>query len=281
VLSKRGLQHQSKGLQPIKKRSCGSMKSNSNRGSVSRGSVGRIPRMVLKQLPATGKCSICGKQTVRRGRGRPSKKSMNHSRTHVGCTSCGCGRNSSKTKVVAIYKRPNNGKIEVKIMNSGKGNMSRLSNKLSTSINTRPSFNVSQNTVKHHSKGLVRKMINKILSRKNHTKRHSLVSMMNSNSNSHPGMMNSNSNSGLMNSNSNSGLMNSQSSMMRSSSYLNSNMNKPIKKSKKVQSYYTSQSNGNHHSEKGRRIIDDSNVSHITINKLNNGDLVSYRVPRN
>ena len=57
-------------------------------------------------------------------------------------------------------------------------------------------------------------------------------------------------------------------------------MNKPIKKSKKVQSYYTSQSNGNHHIEKGRRIIDDSNSPYIKINKLNNGILKSHLLPR-
>ena len=37
-------------------------------------------------------------------------------------TSCGCSRNGTKTKVIAIYRRPNNGKMMLKMINLNKKN---------------------------------------------------------------------------------------------------------------------------------------------------------------
>jgi hypothetical protein len=264
----------------------------------------RVRQPTVKSME---KCSICGRHRLKKSASKLPVKSRTHSKTHpkthpkthVGCTACGCGRNRSKTKLVAIYRRPNNGKMVVKMMNLNKKNnrgnrpnrpnRARIHNTLL--MNKRPYNNNTDR--RGQSRKVVRKMINRILSRKNHTRRHNLVSMMHNmmdkNTKRNNRVHSNNSNYSLMNSNSgmtnsgmtNSGMTNSHSSMVSSSSYLNSNMNQPVKKSKKVQSYYTSHNDGNHHTEKGRRIVDDSNLPFIKINKLNNGMLETSHIPRN
>lgn len=275
----------------------------SKRGHMSQSKCGR---RVSRSRSRSGKSKMsCSKYSTKHSKGHTKSK------RRVGCTSCGCSRNGTKTKVVAIYRRPNNGKMMLKMINlNRKNNNSTHEMRKKHSVHhkkhsthhkkhkshcngyaLRP-HGMVHNNGNHQSKKVVRNIINKILSKKNMTKRHNLVSMMHSmmdkgtkhhhkkrNSN----MMNSNLNSNLsmMNSNSNLSMMNSNSSMMSSSSFMSSNMNQPIRKSKKVQSYYTSHNNGNHHTERGRRIVDDSDLPFIKINKLNDGRLETLHVPRN
>ena len=93
---------------------------------------------------------------VKRGPGRPRKQSVNqgvkvvkHGCTKCGCTKCGCGRNR-KSKVLLVHRTPKGNKMVSRAL---------VSNNLSAN---RPS--VAQ------TKRDIRSIINKLVSRKNHTR---------------------------------------------------------------------------------------------------------------
>ena len=185
---------------------------------------------------------------VKRGPGRPRKQSVNHGVrvvkhgcTKCGCTRCGCGRNR-KSKVILVQRRPKGKKIVSRAL-------------VSNSIlrHNRPS--VAQ------TKRDVRSIINKLVSRKNHTRSTNLASMIeriHTKSQTQP---------------------NKRTKMTKCKGHQSRH---PVVKShtKTVKSYYTSSNNGTHKVERGRRIEDDSANPFIKVNTLNNGQMKSFQVSR-
>ena len=184
---------------------------------------------------------------VKRGPGRPRKQSVNHGMREEnmcpkhGCTRCGCGRNR-KSKVILVQRRP-----------KGKKMVSRAL--VSNSI-LRPNIpSVAQ------TKRDVRSIINKLVSRKNHTRSTNLASMIeriHTKSQTQP---------------------NKRTKMTKCKGHQSRH---PVVKShtKTVKSYYTSSNNGTHKVERGRRIEDDSANPFIKVNTLNNGQMKSFQVSR-
>lgn len=185
---------------------------------------------------------------VKRGPGRPRKQSVNqgvkvvkHGCTKCGCTKCGCGRNR-KSKVLLVQRRPKGNKM--------------VSKALVSNSNLRPNKpSVAQ------TKRDVRSIINKLVSRKNHTRSTNLASMIER--------------------------IHSQSQEApkrgtKMTKCKRPHMRQPVVKShtKTVKSYYTSSDNGTHKVERGRRIEDDSTNPFIKVNTLNNGQMKSFQVSR-
>jgi hypothetical protein len=211
-----------------------------------RKSISKIPLMLGK---------------VKRGPGRPRKSSMNFSRKKlkVGCSKCGCSRNR-KSKMVMIQRRPKGNKMVSRaLVSNHNGNYHQLS---------RPSM--------AQTKRNVRSIINKLISRKNHTRRTNLATMIERingkaqlTSQSQPQLQ--------------------PQSQSQSQPHLKSmtkckgrQSKKPVVKShtKTVKSYYTSSNNGTNKVERGRRIEDDSTNPFIRVNALNNGQMKSFQVSR-
>ena len=203
---------------------------------------------ISKRRRKVSKNSLMSRK-VKRGPGRPRKQSVNHGMREVKnmcpkhrCTRCGCGRNR-KSKVILVQRRP-----------KGKKMVSRAL--------------VSNNNLRSHRPSLaqtkrdVRSIINKLVSRKNHTRSTNLASMIErihtkSQSNKRP-------------------------KMTKMAKCRGHQLRHPVVKShtKTVKSYYTSSNNGTHKVERGRRIEDDSANPFIKVNTLNNGQMKSFQVSR-
>lgn len=224
---------------------------------------------LLNQLKKVTNNLTKKRNAMKRGPGRPRKVSTHSTKTRMckkcGCTNCGCGRNK-RTKTVLIHRNPSSGKL-----------VSRVINKNSMNKNT----SVTNKTRKN-----VRSIINKLLSRTNHTRRSNLASMIekihtkeNSQRNKHSQHAHRAKHLKPKRPSKCSRIsVKPKHSIPKSVTH----HNQPIVRShsKTVKSYYTSSNNGSHKVEKGRRIEDDSYNPFIKVNTLNNGVMKSFQVSR-
>ena len=140
---------------------------------------------------------------------------------------------------------------------------------------------VSSNNGNHHqlnrpsmaqTKRNVRSIINKLISRKNHTRSTNLANMIEKINSKSQSQSQSQSNSNTY----------SLSYPRKMTKCRGRQSKKPVVKShtRSVKSYYTSSNNGSHKMERGRRIEDDSSNPFIRVNALNNGQMKSFQVSR-
>ena len=123
-----------------------------------------------------------GTKRIKKTRSKPIKLGSSKSIRAKGCPmcssskcrNCGCGRNKPTKKIIAVYKRPHNGKIVGKVISNKRTQVNRPSSNRPSS--NRPSNRPSSNIAR--TRRAVRSIINKILSRKSHTRSNSLASMI-------------------------------------------------------------------------------------------------------
>ena len=198
--------------------------------------LNKLEGLLNKLKRTTEKISKKKKVTTKK-RGRPSSRvklitSKYKNRKCTKCTNCGCNCNKKKkSKVVLIKKNPKNSNISTRVVSfSNHNNRMNIPNK-----NTRRN---------------IRSIINKLVSRKNHTKSHNLATLIQNMSNTSQNNNNTNQQLNEMN------------------------------KTRTIKSYYTTVSNGSKKLERGRRIEDNSSNPYIKIHMLNNGQIKQFQVPR-
>lgn len=217
------------------------LKSTTSRLSKTRGkkSLSRIPSMT---------------SMIKRGPGRPRKHSINTSRRGAR-SKCGCSKNR-KSKMLMVHRRPKGTKMVSRaLVSRNNGNHHQLN---------RPSM--------AQTKRNVRSIINKLISRKNHTRSTNLATMIEKINNKSQSQSRSQSMSNTY----------SLSHPRKMTKCRGRQSKKPVVKShtRSVKSYYTSSNNGLHKVERGRRIEDDSSNPFIRVNTLNNGQMKSFQVSR-
>lgn len=190
---------------------------------------------------------------IKRGPGRPRKHSMSSSRRGAR-SKCGCSTNR-KSKMLMVHRRPKGTKmVSNALVSNNNGNHHQLN---------RPSM--------AQTKRNVRSIINRLISRKNHTRSTNLATMIEKIHSKSQSNTNSNSNSNV----------HSSSHHKKMSKCKGRRSKQPVKShTRSVKAYYTSTNNGSHKMERGRRIEDDSHNPFIRVNTLNNGQMKSFQVSK-
>ena len=201
--------------------------------------------------------SLSTSHSGKRRPGRPRKSLMSHKMSNkmsskASRSNCGCGRNNS-SKMALIRRKPHSRRSVSSIISTNNMNNVHM---VSNHVNKR------QASRKHHpnqnrTRKTVRSIINKLLSRKNHTRSNNLATMIEK----------------IHTNNQNKSSCKRSKRSHHSSPHMKSH-------SKVVKSYYTSHNDGMHKVERGRRIEDDSSNPFIRINTLNNGQMKSFQVSR-